>query len=111
MNDLNLSLQQKKVAVSIEYCVPCDYSEQALQVTQELIQNEQHRLKRLVLVMGSKGVFKVKVGGEVIFSKRAQQRYPQPGEIVARFQEAVEADPAREAEPQGHSQSTDPVSN
>ncbi|HZD11624.1 MAG TPA: Rdx family protein [Candidatus Binatia bacterium] len=99
MSELNLSLRPKKVEVSIEYCVPCDYSEQALRVAEELIQDEQHHLKRLVLVMGSKGVFEVKADDEVIFSKQALQRYPQAGEITARFREFFEASKEREVRP------------
>ena len=91
MNELNLSLQPKKLSVSIEYCVPCDYSRQALQVAEELIANEQHRLKRLVLVMGSNGVFEVRAEGDVIFSKKAMGRYPQQGEIDRRFRAFVAA--------------------
>jgi hypothetical protein len=30
MTDLNLPIYPKKVQVSIEYCVPCDYSDYAL---------------------------------------------------------------------------------
>ena len=97
MNELNLSLQPKKVDVSIEYCVPCDYSQQALQVAEELIANEQHRLKRLALVMGSNGIFEVRAEGIVIFSKKAMGRYPQQGEITRRFKALLEAGKERRA--------------
>lgn len=96
MSELNLSLQPREFEVVIEYCIPCDYSEQALQVAEELLQNEQHRLERLVLVMGSKGIFEVKVEDEVIFSKKVTRRFPQPGEIVTHFRALVEADRERE---------------
>ena len=34
------------------------------------------------LVAGSGGVFEVAVDGELVFSKKAQGRFPDPGEIV-----------------------------
>ncbi len=75
--------------VTVEYCVPCDYSAEALQVAEELVRNYQHVLDRLVLVISSKGVFEMKVDGELIFSKKALHRHPEPGEMLQLFNELV----------------------
>jgi selenoprotein W-related protein len=83
----NLSLEPKKYNVSIEYCVPCDYSAHALRVTEELLGNYQHVIDKLVLITGSQGVFEVKVNDEAIFSKQALQRHPEPGEVLQLFRE------------------------
>lgn len=87
MSDVELSLTPKKHTVTIEYCVPCDYSARALQVAGELVRNYQHVLDELVLEMGSKGVFAVRVNGDTIFSKRKEGRYPERGEVLQRFRE------------------------
>ena len=89
MKEFDIPLQPKKVDVRIEYCVPCDYSDYALQVARELIKNYQHVINQLVFKMGSKGVFEVSVDGGVIFSKQAVQRHPQPGEVLASFKERI----------------------
>jgi predicted Rdx family selenoprotein len=61
----------------------------ALTAARELIKNYQHVIEQLTLKMGSKGVFEVKVDGDVIFSKRALQRQPRPGELLNAFKQLV----------------------
>jgi selenoprotein W-related protein len=83
----DLTLNPKKYHVSIEYCVPCDYSTQALRVTEELLGNYQHVIDRLELITGSNGAFEVLVNGETLFSKKALKRHPEPGEALQLFKE------------------------
>lgn len=85
MNEFNIPLQPKKVNISIEYCVPCDYSDYALGVAKELMKNYQHVIDHLTFEMGSKGVFEVKVDDDVIFSKQAVKRHPRQGEVLEAF--------------------------
>lgn len=84
-----LHLQQKKHTVSIEYCVPCDYSQQALAAVTELVRDYQHVIERLELIMGSKGVFVVTVDGDVIFSKADKKRFPDADELLNEFKRVV----------------------
>ena len=85
----DLSVELKKYNVSIEYCVPCDYSAHAFRVTEELAGNYQHVIDKLVLIMGSNGVFEVKVNDELLFSKKALKRHPEPGEVLQLFKERI----------------------
>jgi len=85
----DLSLSEKKYTVSIEYCVPCDYSSTAFRVTAELLSHYQHVIDNLVLITGTKGVFEVNVNDKSIFSKRVLKRQPRPGEVLQSFQELV----------------------
>ncbi|WKD85865.1 hypothetical protein KCTC32516_01212 [Polaribacter huanghezhanensis] len=71
-----------KFNISIEYCVPCDYSDYAIKETTSLIKNFQHNINQLALITGSKGVFDIKVDDEIIFSKTVLNRYPNTGELV-----------------------------
>lgn len=89
MTENTLPLESKKYNVSIEYCVPCDYSSQALQVTNELISHYQHVIDELALVTGSNGAFEIKVDNQPIFSKKAANRHLKPGEVLQLFKEAV----------------------
>ncbi len=83
------TLPPKKYRVSLEYCVPCDYSAHAFRVTEELLGNYQHVIDQFVLITGSNGVFEVKVDDELIFSKKALKRHAKPGEILRSFKERL----------------------
>ena len=85
----DIPLQAQKHTVSIEYCVPCDYSQQALAVVEALVRDYQHLIDRLELVMGSKGTFDMIVDETVIFSKAEQKRFPAEGEVLELFEKAM----------------------
>jgi selenoprotein W-related protein len=53
----------------------------------DLITNYQHVIDKLTFTMGSKGVFDVKVDGDLIFSKHAEGRHAEPGEVLDIFTE------------------------
>lgn len=89
MSGLDNPLQIQKHRVTIEYCVPCDYSKQALSVANELIRNYQHAISELAFEMSSGGVFEVKVDGDTLFSKKETKRHPKPGEVFGLFQQYV----------------------
>jgi len=57
--------------------------------TRDLLTKYQHVIEDLRLVMGSKGVFDVRVDGDLIFSKHAEGRHAEPGEVLARFRERL----------------------
>lgn len=86
---VDIPLQPQKHTVSIEYCVPCDYSQQVLGVVEALVRDYQHLIDRLELVMGSKGTFDVTVDDSFIFSKAEQKRFPEEGEISELFVKAI----------------------
>ena len=58
--------------------------------TKDLLSNYQHVIEDLRLVMGSKGVFDVRVDGDLIYSKKAEGRHAKPGEVLARFKERLD---------------------
>jgi selenoprotein W-related protein len=55
----------------------------------------QHVIEDLTLVTGSKGVFDVRVNGELIYSKHETKRHAEPGEVLALFTELVGPDVPR----------------
>ena len=89
MYDSQIPLELKRHRVKIEYCVPCDYSEHALEVAADLMTSYQHVIDQLVFEMGSRGVFEVEVDGQTIFSEKALDRHPYPGEVLKLFQDFV----------------------
>jgi len=58
-------------------------------VTEDILRNYQHVIDKYEILMGSKGVFDVKVDGELIFSKKQLGRHAEPGEVLKLFKEFV----------------------
>ena len=55
----------------------------------DLLDNYQHVIESLTLVMGSMGVYDVKVDGELIYSKAETGRHAEPGEVLELFEKVV----------------------
>jgi selenoprotein W-related protein len=55
----------------------------------DLLHDYQHVIDELDVVTGSKGVFDVEVDGELLYSKHAEGRHAEPGEVLARFRERI----------------------
>jgi predicted Rdx family selenoprotein len=51
----------------------------------DLLFTYQHVIEELCFVTGSKGVFEVVADDVVIFSKHAEGRHAEPGEVLERF--------------------------
>jgi selenoprotein W-related protein len=56
---------------------------------QDLLGHYQHVIDELRLITGDKGVFDVRVDGELLFSKKEAGRHAKPGEVLARFREQI----------------------
>jgi selenoprotein W-related protein len=54
--------------------------------------NYQHIIEDLTLITGSKGVFDVKVNGELLYSKHQTGRHAHDGEVLTLFKELVGSD-------------------
>jgi selenoprotein W-related protein len=57
----------------------------------DLLRDYQHVIEELRVVTGSKGIFDVRVDGELIFSKYQLDRHAEPGEVHRLF--AAHIDP------------------
>ncbi len=51
-------------------------------MTEELVRTYGRKITHLDLKPSGGGLFEVTYGGELIFSKKALDRFPEPGEIV-----------------------------
>lgn len=58
----------------------------------ELLHDYQHVIAELRIMTGSGGVFDVTVDGALLFSKHAEHRFPDDGEVLRRFRERYAAD-------------------
>ena len=62
--------------VEIEYCTQCRWLLRAGWTAQELLTTFQVELGEVALVPGTGGIFDVRVGEQVIWSRAAEGRFP-----------------------------------
>jgi selenoprotein W-related protein len=60
----------------------------------DLLHDYQLVIDELDVVTGGKGVFDVEVDGEMLYSKHAEGRHAEPGEVLARFRDRIVPDVA-----------------
>jgi selenoprotein W-related protein len=65
-----------------------------VRATNDLLHDYQHVIAELRLVTGANGVFDVRVDGDLLFSKRAEGRHAEPGEVLRLFRERYATDVA-----------------
>lgn len=85
---------EEAVKVSIEYCVPCGYTDRAFSQAQELLQKYVSHIEELTLIPSGNGLYEVIVDEELVFSKKELDRFPKDGEIASLFEEKTKAEPA-----------------
>ena len=68
--------------IRIEYCVPCSARPYAEALTARLLQEHEHDLAAVEVVMGEKGIFDVHVDGRLVFTKSMIGRYPEPEDVL-----------------------------
>lgn len=56
-----------------------------MRTVSDLLTNYQHIIEATTLYQGAKGIFDVTVDGEMLFSKHAEGRHAEPGEVLERF--------------------------
>ena len=72
-----------KDQVTIEYCVPCHFEKQAVQLAEEIRDQFSRRVSQVILKpTQSIGCYEISLGTELVFSKKDSGRLPHPGEIV-----------------------------
>ncbi len=67
--------------VSIQYCTQCRWLLRAAWMAQELLTTFETELGEVALIPGCGGVFEVRVGDTLIWSRTAQGRFPDIKEL------------------------------
>ena len=68
--------------ISIEYCSPCGFRGNALQLASELLNLYEKNIESLTILHSKMiGDFEIQIDGNSIFSKRKSGRLPDPGEV------------------------------
>jgi selenoprotein W-related protein len=75
--------------IEIEYCRQCRWLLRAAWMAQELLTTFEDDLGGVTLVPGSGGVFVVRIGGEVVWSRKEEGRFPDASELKQRVRDHV----------------------
>lgn len=89
---------EPKPRASITYCTQCRWLLRAAWLAQELLTTFEEELGEVALRPGTGGVFEIRLGDELIWSRKQEGRFPEAKEIKQRIRDHVA--PARSL---GHS--------
>lgn len=67
--------------VEIKYCRQCRWLLRASWMAQELLTTFDAELEEVALVPGTGGIFEVRVGGELVWSRKEKKRFPDIKEL------------------------------
>ena len=84
--------------VEINYCTQCRWLMRAAWMAQELLSTFEAELGEVALVPGTGGVFDVRLDGELVYSRKAEGRFPESKELKQLVRDRVSPD-----KPLGHS--------
>lgn len=76
----------------IEYCRQCRWMMRAAWTAQELLTTFEDELGGVMLIPGMGGVFEVRLGGEVVWSRKAEGRFPELKELKQRLRDRIAPD-------------------
>ena len=69
--------------LSIEYCSAWNYFPQASSLESEI--KQKFPFSEITLIPSGGGVFEIVLDGQLIFSKKALNRFPEKGEIIKKL--------------------------
>ena len=75
--------------IDIEYCTQCRWLLRAAWLAQELLSTFEEELGGVTLVPGTGGTFEVRLGESVLWSRKAEGRFPEAKELKQRVRDAV----------------------
>lgn len=67
--------------IEIEYCTQCRWLLRAAWMAQELLQTFEQEIGGVTMIPGSGGIFEIRIGEEMIWSRNAQGRFPEIKEL------------------------------
>ena len=83
-------LAPNRIPVVIEYCAPCEYLPQAIELSHVLLFDFQPFIEELRLVPASEGKFNVFIAGEQVHSAERSTTFPKPEEMKREFRTRLE---------------------
>lgn len=83
---------EQKPRVSITYCTQCRWLLRAAWLAQELLTTFEEELGEVGLRPGTGGVFEIRVGNELIWSRKQEGRFPEAKEVKQRIRDRIAPD-------------------
>ena len=80
---------EPKPRASITYCTQCRWLLRAAWLAQELLTTFEEELGEVALRPGTGGVFEIRLGEELIWSRKQEGRFPEAKEIKQRIRDHV----------------------
>jgi selenoprotein W-related protein len=78
--------------VEIQYCTQCRWLLRAAWMAQELLTTFETELGEVALVPGTGGIFQVRLDGELIFSRKEAERFPESKELKQLIRDRIAPD-------------------
>jgi selenoprotein W-related protein len=78
--------------VSITYCPRCRWLLRAAWMAQELLTTFEQELGEVALRPGAQGIYEIRLGDEVIWSRAAEGRFPELREVKQRIRDRIAPD-------------------
>jgi selenoprotein W-related protein len=75
--------------VEIEYCTQCRWLLRAAWMAQELLTTFEAEIGEVALIPGTGGIFEVRAGGQVLWSRHERKRFPEIKELKQVVRDAV----------------------
>ena len=81
-----------KPRLELEYCTQCRWLLRAAWLAQELLTTFEEELGGVTLIPGTGGVFEVRIGDRVLWSRKAEARFPDAKELKQRVRDEIAPD-------------------
>ena len=81
-----------KNRVQINYCTQCRWLLRAAWMAQELLSTFEDELDEVSLIPGTGGIFEVRVGNELLWSRREKKRFPDITELKRLVRDKIAPD-------------------
>ena len=79
----------EKPRVQILYCTQCRWLLRAAWLAQELLTTFEAELGEVALAPGTRGVFEVRVGDSLVWSRKDEGRFPEAKELKQRVRDVI----------------------
>lgn len=66
--------------ISIEYCTSWGYIGRAVALARSLLNEHRNNIEELTIIPSSGGVFEITFNGDLVFSKKELERFPEKNE-------------------------------
>lgn len=81
-----------KPRVELEYCTQCRWLLRAAWLAQELLTTFEEELGGVTLIPGTGGIFEARIGDRVLWSRKAEGRFPDAKELKQRVRDDIAPD-------------------